>query len=553
MNFIATSSNFFSKRFSLATALSLFFLLGFIILLHWNSFNMPFESDEGMYATAARAVNQGSVLYKDVFYNGTPLVIQTYRLGLSIDPIAVWPYRFLAMLSLIFTTIFIGVGMLKAYNKRVALLSMWLVPPLVMFPYLMPFAANTERFMILPLAALLALYLYHKDSNQRWPILLGGACALFALSYKQICLLPIIYIFIVWLATNWKTYQDKKQLALKVLDIFLGGILAGVVIYGPIILNGAWSDFWNQAVGFNMIYAKQFGITFVHLWVKIKQLWANWWVFYFLFGLVLALRPIYWKFFVGLLLVSILSVFTAPLHHYYILVMPAVAILMALGVYVIMKYLEERNKITENYQGVSFFLIAFMIMFLVIWPFKNQYKMTPNQICEWIYGSGAYSTFLESPLVGQRIAQLTGPHDYVFIFGHEPQLLFYANRRHSTRFLFDAALTIDNPNIKKYQEQAAQDFMKHPPAAIVYRTVGDHILDMNKPGTYSYFIGSIINKYYEMVGAFVWEPGKGGYWQEPITSQAQITNSNLVLLRLKPQVGQHQESGQAKNDNMTPK
>ena len=125
------------------------------------------------------------------------------------------------------------------------------------------------------------------------------------------------------------------------------------------------------------------------------------------------------------------------------------------------------------------------------------------------------------------------PNDYVYIIGSEPQILFHANRRHATRYLFDTPLVMKTVYIDKYQKQAIQDFLNNPPAVIIVHTKGEQWLNMNNPGIYSDFIRNIINKNYEIVGAVVWEPGKAGYWQEPITNQSQINYCNLVLLKRK--------------------
>src|SRR3972149_3251641 len=135
----------------------LFLFLFFI--LRWNSFTTPFERDEGEYAYSAWIMKQGTLPYENSFMQKPPAIIYTYFLGQIFDPNGVAAPRVLSSLSVLMTTIFIAVITRKEFGKRAGWLSLFLSLPLFLIPYNTPYAANTESFMILPLVALLYLYI----------------------------------------------------------------------------------------------------------------------------------------------------------------------------------------------------------------------------------------------------------------------------------------------------------------------------------------------------------------------------------------------------------
>jgi hypothetical protein len=68
---------------------------------------------------------------------------------------------------------------------------------------------------------------------------------------------------------------------------------------------------------------------------------------------------------------------------------------------------------------------------IAIYPFIFSY--TPKEAVQRIYPG---NQFAEMPEIGRRLAQVTGPKDRVYIFGAEPEVLFYARRVSATRYIF---------------------------------------------------------------------------------------------------------------------
>jgi hypothetical protein len=76
--------------------------------------------------------------------------------------------------------------------------------------------------------------------------------------------------------------------------------------------------------------------------------------------------------------------------------------------------------------------------------------------------------FAEMPELGQRLASVTPPEGSVFIFGAEPELLFYARRTSATRYIFLFPLYGPYRNALEKQKAAADEILQAQPGAAVY-------------------------------------------------------------------------------------
>ena len=172
-------------------------LLGLTILfiaLQWNTYTMPFERDEGEYAYSAWIMKEGFVPYRDSFLQKPPMIIYTYVLGELINPHALWPPRALASLFTLFTAMLIGFTTKRLYGARAGWTSVWMFFLLSMLPIFLPYAANTEKFLLLPLIGILYLYVRFGPDAPLWAWVVAGIAGSIAVLYKQVAFMPVAAI-----------------------------------------------------------------------------------------------------------------------------------------------------------------------------------------------------------------------------------------------------------------------------------------------------------------------------------------------------------------------
>jgi hypothetical protein len=109
-----------------------------------------------------------------------------------------------------------------------------------------------------------------------------------------------------------------------------------------------------------------------------------------------------------------------------------------------------------------------------IYPFLFTY--TPAEAVRNIYPD---NYFAEMPEISRRIVQLTKPDDRVFIFGAEPEVLFYAQRVSATRYIYLFTLYGPYRNARERQITVAEEIVHARPTAALYLPNGYFYL----PGT----------------------------------------------------------------------
>jgi hypothetical protein len=72
------------------------------------------------------------------------------------------------------------------------------------------------------------------------------------------------------------------------------------------------------------------------------------------------------------------------------------------------------------------------------------------------------------PALGERLAQSTQPDDKVFIFGAQPELLFYARRASATRYIFLFPVYGLYPDALEKQKSVVEEVSAARPAAALY-------------------------------------------------------------------------------------
>jgi hypothetical protein len=100
---------------------------------------------------------------------------------------------------------------------------------------------------------------------------------------------------------------------------------------------------------------------------------------------------------------------------------------------------------------------------VTLWPFLFVY--TPAEAVRKIYPG---NVFAEMRDFAQRIETVTPPAASVFIFGAEPELLFYAHRRSATRYIFLFPLYGPYSNAREKQMAAALEIERAQPSTAVY-------------------------------------------------------------------------------------
>lgn len=517
------------------------------LVLRWNSFDTPLVRDEGEYAYAAHILTQGLPPYKHSFLQKPPMVVYSYALAQAVIPRTFWAPRIFAYLSVAIATILLGIICRLEFGPGFAFLTMWLFTPMVMLPEIQQFTANTEMFLLLPLIGTLAvcIFSFHSPLLRRkplWTWFLAGLLAGMTFWFKYTAIPILGTIFAGWtirVLQSQGLLRPKFDLMRRAATLLLprwlvalaGAGLASFTALAFFIFKGGLSELWECSVTFNRAYVASTQFGFASFWLYVRLLWDSWWILFLLPLALLFVRGQKVWFWLILFFSSLLATGASVYGHYYILMMPFWAVLAALGIH---KCAEWLASVSRSPLGLTRWLLALAVLILVCYSNLPWIARTREQFAIDRLRTGG--PFVESPSVAQRVSELTGPSDYVYVAGSEPQILHYSRRLSPTRFVIAYPLMIPTPLAQKFQREAIRTLQEHPPAVIVLaRSPMSWLVQESTPREFLPFLEQLLRSDYERIGGAIAE-GPRTLWKEPLAEE-EIAASELILFKRKPANG----------------
>jgi hypothetical protein len=172
-----------------------------------------------------------------------------------------------------------------------------------------------------------------------------------------------------------------------------------------------------------------------------------------------AVRVCVWWWLASFLTVSVGGYYR---EHYFILLMPAVALLAAFGVEVLAPMLEPKRRAWHGRVAAGLAII------IVAWPLilhlGYYVNRSPTMICRFLYG---VNPFPESLLIANELRANSEPDDKIFVCGSEPQILFYAERASASRYIFVYPLFAAGPDAQARQRSVVEELRRQRPKFIV--------------------------------------------------------------------------------------
>jgi hypothetical protein len=445
-----------NARVRIFLSITLFAL--FFIVLRWNAITDPLIRDEGEYAYSAWLLGQNILPYANAFLQKPPLIIYTYLFAQWIAPAVFWLPRVIAALFVFLATILTGLIARREFGKGAGLTAMWIMTPLALLPNFIGVLANPEPFILFPLMAVLGCYIFRKEESGRGEWFLSGIFSAAALLYKPTVLPILLYIYAVWSFRTWRREGGAARLLANAIFCAAGIALASALALGYFLLRDGGVSLWECIVTYNRYYAASFqspGAKLTIFMVYLKLLFSSWWMLFMLPVLVFTTaKPRPW-FYIGLVLTALFSSYGNPHANYYIFIAPFMALVMV-------------SSFSMIRPAAVRFMLTIAVILLLSW------QILPAAFDkEKIYSSGwghpsRDNPFAESIAVAGEVAALTKPEQRAFIAGSEPQILYYARRLSSTRFITMYPLMINTKLARGYQEELIMDLKLRPPEVIVF-------------------------------------------------------------------------------------
>lgn len=430
------------------------------ILLRLPYLDVPLERDEGEYAYIAWRMGEGDVPYRDAFDQKPPGIFAVYWLAFLLLGPDAGAARTALLVSGALTTAVVALIGRRLAGSPGALISGLAFALLSTSPSLWATAANTEIFMLLPLA-LAVVVLYGTEpaplTSRPSRLLLAGFLIGTAFLLKQVGILLALALLPELLAR--RRFRDIGLLAsggtcvvaLSLLPFALAGALPQAL--DCILLHNlrySGSGCAEDAFSFlgsvlSSISSRHGPLLLLAGWGTVKaatrraplDVLALGWLFFALLGTLLGCR-----FF----------------PHYFLAVVPPTCLLAARGV----------TSLGKPGTGARRVILAVSATLILVFPLVQDRKLlsaSPDDISRSLYGM---ELFPLSRTLARRIELMTAPADPVLVVGSEPQILFHARRRSATRYIFFYPLTSATAFARDRQAEMLAEIRQLPPAAILW-------------------------------------------------------------------------------------
>jgi len=501
-------------------ALVMLIVLGFVAAVRMHLLSAPMERDEGEYAYAGRLMLEGVPPYKLSYNMKMPGTYAAYAASMALFGQTAGGMRtglLLANAATIALVCFLGRRLLTpagalAASATYALLS---VSPGVLGPYM-----HATHFVVLPALAGTLVLLRAQETGRLGGFFGSGCLYGTAFLMKQpgglFALLGIALL--AWDAAHrqpadWKAHARR-------LGAFSAGVAAPIALVLVALWRfGVWDRFWWWTVTYAGVHAtaapwSQGKVALADRLVSMGWDLAFWAMAEAGLALLLIERGRARDKFlmVSLLLVSAASVcptfnFTS---HYFVLMLPAVALLCAVAFDVPARRLASlrASPLLRSMPWVIFCLLwAF-----VAWTHRAVFfELSPAEATAEMYPVNDFQIY---PEVGAYLDGHTPPDATLAVLGSEPELLFYARRRSVTGYIYMYDLVQEQPFREKMEREMMDEIERGKPDFLVVVNLKlSWLADSRaKVGTLRRWMRDCTEGHYEPFGAVAAGPNHRCFW-----------------------------------------
>jgi hypothetical protein len=427
------------------------------VLIRVRLLPVPLERDEGEYAYAGQLILQGELPYQAAYNMKLPGAYYMYALGEGL----LGQTDRAIHLALLFVNLTCCVFMFRLAREFFRPAVSWATTAafalLAVSPAVLGTTANAEHFVILFALPGVWLLLRASRSGSRTLLFASGVLLGAAVLMKQHAVFLAAFAGVYYAVLLWRS---PARMAARIGRMaFLGVALAlpYALVAGYFALHGVFKDFWF----FTSVYARAYvsindplkGLLRTPVAAHLNDNWVLALAGFVGVGWILARRSRQreYAFLLLFFACSLLCVYPGFYFrtHYFVMVLPAAALLVGAGFTAIGGYLDDARSATAS-QVLFTLVVAAPLMFFAVRYREFSFTWTPAETSIRLYGD---APFVEIKDVAAFIEAHSGPDDTIANVGAEPEVLFYAKRRSASGFLYCYPLVENQPYAGQMRRQ----------------------------------------------------------------------------------------------------
>jgi hypothetical protein len=468
--------------------------------------DMPLERDEGEYAYAGQLLLEGVPPYKEAYNMKLPGTYLAYAASMAVfgqTPTGIHLGLALVNAATIWLMYLLGRKLLDAAGGATAAVTYALMS---LSPDVLGLAGHATHYVVLPAVGGILVLLTALEKRSLWRHFAAGILFGLAFLMKQHGVFFGVFggVYLIWVrwaavrfgtgdgglgtkrfprrrASGSRRLNNEEALdwigLLKELSFYSAGCLLPYVLTCLWLwVAGVFPEFWFWTVSYGSKYAS--GIPLVSAtdmtsamvkavvgpnlvfwllpWVGALMMWWDERLERDQRFLLTAL------FCFSALAISVGFYFR---EHYFILLLPVLALLIAVAVSRSLQLLQGDQSI-ELFLALGVVVVAALATGAVV--FGNGavwYTSTPQKAVEHIYRSTVFGDAREAAAI---IAADTKPGDRIAVIGSEPEIYFYAHRRSAHGHIYTYPLMELHPYAAKMQEDMIAQIEEAAPEYVVF-------------------------------------------------------------------------------------
>ena len=443
------------------------------MVIRYGLIEVPFERDEGEYAYGGQLILQGILPYQQIYNMKLPGIYAAYA-GLM----AVFGQTHMGIhLGLMFinaaTIVLVFLLAKQLYDSIVGLVAAAAFAIMSLLPSVQGISAAAEHFVILFSIGGLWVLVKALDKDMPMLILISGLMLGCGFLMKQHGAAFILFggLYILIQQIRFQPVLGK-HLFFKIGLFTLGAMVPYGITCVVFIFNGTFEKFWFWTFKYAKAYTaltplsegwSLFKARALYIIQSAPLLWL----------LVLLGLPVLWLdkharrrlIFVGMFFVFSFMAICPGFYfrpHYYILLLPAAALLAGISIAAINNHLTNRPLILKY--GIPL-LLAGICVFGSIYQHRHfLFNMTPIQLSRTVYG---INPFPETLQIAQFVRANTEEKDRIAVLGSEPQIYFYSDRRSASGYVYMYALMENHEYAIEMQKEMIKDIESTRPKFLI--------------------------------------------------------------------------------------
>jgi hypothetical protein len=523
---------------SLAVVLAAVVLFG---LIRYRLRQMPLERDEGEYAYAGQLLLQGIPPYKLAYNMKLPGIYAAYAGVFAVFGETAAGIHLGLLVVNAATTILLYFLTARLFGRVAGVVASCCYALLSTSSSVMGFEAHATNFVVLPALLGILLLLSALETGSWWAFLASGALCGIAFLMKQHGAFFVLFCFF-YLVTGRKDRGARPRLARDVVLFGAGVILPYACACWLLYRAGVFREFWFWTVSYAAEYSK-IGFhravrAFLENFRTVTKPAITVWIL-----AAIGITAPFWngrarehsRFLVGLFACSFLALCPGAYFrpHYFILLLPAAAILAGVAVVSATEMIELKTSSGSLYRAAPALVLVACFTWAVFQQRHDYFFMRPEEVLQQTYGENPFQAAVK---VADYVKQNSSPTATIAVVGSEPEIYFYANRHSATGYLYMYGLIVHHKYTAQMRQGMLRELSANHPEYVVYVDEWSSWGDRNGGAQTAAFLSALrqfMDSLYERVGVAEIGETNAYVWGDAAKSYVPRSASAIYVLKRK--------------------